>query len=93
MPLNQGAGDRSPSETSGSGDPESTFHLIERARAGDQGALERLFATSQTAPTMGPRPAGEERSSRLVFLRVEPAFDGLRGDPRFAAVRRKLGLP
>ncbi len=44
MPLNQGAGDRSPSETSGSGDPESTFQLIERARAGDQGALERLFA-------------------------------------------------
>jgi tetratricopeptide (TPR) repeat protein len=37
--------------------------------------------------------AGEERSPRLVFLSVEPAFDGLRGDPRFAAVRRKLGLP
>jgi RNA polymerase sigma-70 factor (ECF subfamily) len=25
-------------------DPESTFHLIERARAGDQEALDRLFA-------------------------------------------------
>jgi Flp pilus assembly protein TadD len=37
--------------------------------------------------------AGEERSPRLVFLSVEPAFDGLRGDPRFAAIRRKLGLP
>ena len=37
--------------------------------------------------------AGEERSPRLVFLNVEPTFDGLRGDPRFAAVRRKLGLP
>jgi TolB-like protein/Flp pilus assembly protein TadD/tRNA A-37 threonylcarbamoyl transferase component Bud32 len=37
--------------------------------------------------------AGEERSPRLVFLSVEPAFDGLRGDPRFAAFRRKLGLP
>ena len=37
--------------------------------------------------------AGEERSPRLVFLSVEPAFDGLRGDPRFVAVRRKLGLP
>ena len=44
MSLNQGAGDRFPSETSRSADPESTFHLIERARAGDQQALERLFA-------------------------------------------------
>ncbi len=37
--------------------------------------------------------AGEERSPRLVFLSVEPSFDGLRADPRFAAVRQKLGLP
>jgi RNA polymerase sigma-70 factor, ECF subfamily len=44
MPLNQGAGDRFPSETSCSADSESTFHLIERARAGDQQALELLFA-------------------------------------------------
>ena len=44
MSLNQGDGDRFPSETSRSVDPESTFHLIERARAGDQQALERLFS-------------------------------------------------
>ena len=37
--------------------------------------------------------AGEERSPRLVFLSVEPTFDGVRGDPHFAAFRRKLGLP
>jgi serine/threonine-protein kinase len=37
--------------------------------------------------------AGEERSPQLVFLSVEPVFDGLRGDPRFAALRKKLGLP
>jgi tetratricopeptide (TPR) repeat protein len=37
--------------------------------------------------------AGKERSPRLVFLSVEPAFDDLRRDPRFAALRRKLGLP
>jgi RNA polymerase sigma-70 factor, ECF subfamily len=44
MSLDQAAGDRFPSETSRSADAESTFHLIERARAGDQQALERLFA-------------------------------------------------
>ena len=44
MSLNQGGGDEFRSETSRSVDPESTFHLIERARAGDQQALERLFA-------------------------------------------------
>jgi RNA polymerase sigma factor (sigma-70 family) len=44
MSLNEGAGDGFPSETSRSADPESTSHLIERARAGDQEALERLFA-------------------------------------------------
>jgi RNA polymerase sigma factor (sigma-70 family) len=43
MSPDQGDGDRFPSEASRSADPESTFHLIERARAGDQQALERLF--------------------------------------------------
>ena len=30
-------------DASGPIDPESTFHLLDRARAGDQEALERLF--------------------------------------------------
>jgi RNA polymerase sigma factor (sigma-70 family) len=40
----QGASDRFRSGGSGSGDVESTFHVIERARASDQEAIERLFA-------------------------------------------------
>ena len=44
MSRNQGGGDEFPSESSRAVDPESTFHLIERARAGDQQALEHLFA-------------------------------------------------
>jgi RNA polymerase sigma-70 factor, ECF subfamily len=44
MSQDQDAGDRFKSEISRSVHPESTFHLIERARAGDQEAVERLFA-------------------------------------------------
>jgi RNA polymerase sigma-70 factor (ECF subfamily) len=44
MSRNQGPGDASRSEDPRSVDVESTFHLIERARAGDQEAIERLFA-------------------------------------------------
>jgi RNA polymerase sigma factor (sigma-70 family) len=44
MSLDQDARDRLQPEASRSGEAESTFHLIERARAGDQQAMERLFA-------------------------------------------------
>ena len=44
MSSKQDARDRFQPEASRSGEAESTFHLIERARAGDQQALERLFA-------------------------------------------------
>jgi RNA polymerase sigma factor (sigma-70 family) len=44
MSRNQGASSRLRSEGSRAVDVESTSHLIERARAGDQEAIERLFA-------------------------------------------------
>jgi RNA polymerase sigma-70 factor, ECF subfamily len=44
MPPQQDGDDGFPVEASGSVGGESTFHLIERARAGDQEALDRLFA-------------------------------------------------
>ncbi len=36
--------------------------------------------------------AYEERSSWLVWMNVEPRFDALRRDPRFAALSKKMGL-
>ena len=44
MSPDQGNGDRFLSEASGSVAVDSTFHLIEQARAGNQEALDRLFA-------------------------------------------------
>lgn len=34
-----------------------------------------------------------DRSNGLVFLQVEPQLDGLRGNPSFVALQKKLGFP
>jgi RNA polymerase sigma factor (sigma-70 family) len=44
MSVDEADGDRLRSEGADSVDLESTFQLVERTRAGDQEALERLFA-------------------------------------------------
>lgn len=36
--------------------------------------------------------AFEERYDRLIYLKVEPIFDGLRGDPKFESLIRRIGL-
>ncbi len=49
------------------------------------GETERAFEFLERAYT--------ERSPWLVYLKVDPVFDSLRPDPRFANLVRRMGLP
>jgi tetratricopeptide (TPR) repeat protein len=52
------------------------------AGAGDE---ERMYEWLQKAY--------DERSGKLVFLKVDPAFEPYRSEPRFQALMRRVGLP
>jgi len=37
--------------------------------------------------------AASEKSAFLAYLKVDPSFDGVRSDPRFTALLKRMGLP
>jgi len=48
------------------------------------GDADRAFACLERA--------FQERSAGMIFFHVDPGFAPLRGDPRFAALVRRIGL-
>lgn len=36
--------------------------------------------------------SAEAREGQIFYIKYDPAFDGIRGDPRFAALEKKVGL-
>ncbi len=54
------------------------LHLAAGDRPGALGLLEKAFA---------------EHGSDMAWLDVDPAFDSLHGDPRFSALRKRMGWP
>jgi len=54
------------------------------------GRFLRLGETDRAFDWLGE--AVEERSSLLVWLKVVPAFDPIRGDPRFEKLLAAVGL-
>jgi Flp pilus assembly protein TadD len=61
--------------------PTSYFALVAIA-SGDK---DKAFALLQQS--------FQERSEQILYLRVEPLVDPLRGDPRLSALIRSVGLP
>jgi TolB-like protein len=66
-------------------DPNGVHPFIRARVRAAQGEADLAFAELNRALVI--------RDSQLSRLRVDDAFDGLRTDPRFIAIERKLGFP
>ena len=59
---------------------------------GDAAAWSELLGQREQAFAM-LESAVVARDYRVIFLNADPAFEGLRSDPRYAALRRRMRLP
>jgi TolB-like protein/Tfp pilus assembly protein PilF len=72
--------------------------LLARLESGDEYVRHEFLAPAYAALGEVERAltaletAYEERSAGLVYLHVDPSYDTLRGDPRYQALVRRIGL-
>jgi eukaryotic-like serine/threonine-protein kinase len=66
-----------------------------RVIGGSHAVASRLYAYlgAREAALTELERAATERDPRLEFMKIDPAWAPLRGDPRFAAVMAQMGLP
>lgn len=76
--------DRLLTELAGQPDTRRTPHIVLAAAYACRGRLDEAFVRLDRAYA--------ERDPRLLFLKVDPMLDCLRGDPRYATAVRRIGL-
>ena len=59
-----------------------------------------LYQLAMTEAAVGDRDAAiaalgrsaDAREGQVLYLKYEPAFDGIRSDPRYVALEKRVGL-
>jgi TolB-like protein/Tfp pilus assembly protein PilF len=83
------------------GERSQALRMLEQLEAASKERYTPAFSFAVVYAGLGEKnqafawleKAYEERTSRLGYLKVEPLWDPLRSDPRFADLVRRIGLP